>query len=270
MAAEYRTRPFHERFDIEVGADEAKRRFVNRVSNIIFDHFVYSRVSVNDREELKRLIISALGDRYLSTMQTKYLGFLVGTDFYRNLRALEELYQALCGTGLEDELSAWIHGIIRDSEVDLGIDWQPPDFVPTGARLLDDKLVNDQLHWLRDHNYSTVLRPFQEGLSHLMESEQKPQLLGDVVTDMYESVEALAKIVTGRPGKDLSGNAEMFISKVKASDHYKKLLKDYIAYANEFRHAEGLGKPRPSLSRAEAESFVYLTGLFIRLAVQRS
>ena len=84
---------------------------------------------------------------------------------------------------------------------------------------------------------------------------------------MYEAVEALAKIVTGRPNKDLSANAELFISKVKASDHYKKLLKEYIAYANEFRNAEQGPGTRPVASRAEVESFVYLSGLFIRLAV---
>ena len=86
---------------------------------------------------------------------------------------------------------------------------------------------------------------------------------------MYEAVEALAKIVTERP-KDLSANAELFISKVNVSDHYKILLKDYVAYAHKFRHAEDRRGARPMPSRAEVESFIYLTGLFIRLAVQRS
>jgi hypothetical protein len=90
--------------------------------------------------------------------------------------------------------------------------------------------------------------------------------LSDVITDMYEAVEALAKKVTGRD-KDLSENRELFISKVKASDHYKVMLKDYIDYANDFRHAEREGKPKPQLSEREVESFVYLTGIFIRLAM---
>jgi hypothetical protein len=46
----------------------------------------------------------------------------------------------------------------------------------------------------------------------------------------FQSLEALAKIVTERPDKDLSANREMFPVKVKASDDYKQLLKDYIDY----------------------------------------
>ena len=194
----------------------------------------------------------------------------VGSDYYLCLRVLEALYQVLEGKNYQNTLSEKIDRAVRASEVDLGIGWQPPVFVPTGARLLDKSLVNDQLRWLSDPRYSTVYEPFEKGLSHFLETDKKPQLLADVITDMYEALEALAKIVTGRPNRDLSANAETFVSRVKASDHYKKLLKVYIAYANEFRHAEQEGKPRPSISRAEVESFVYLTGLFIRLAVRRS
>jgi hypothetical protein len=78
----------------------------------------------------------------------------------------------------------------------------------------------------------------------------------------------LAKIVTERPNKDLSANAEMFISTLRVSQHHKTLLRTYIAYGNEFRHAEDEGRPRPPLSEPEVESFIYLTGLFIRLAIQ--
>jgi hypothetical protein len=109
--------------------------------------------------------------------------------------------------------------------------------------------------------------PFEKGLRHFLESLNKPDLLSDVVTDLYEAVEALAKIVTGRD-KDLSANREQFLSRVRAAEEYKPLLRWYIEYANEFRHAADRGTPKPSLSAAEVESFVYLTGLFIRFALQ--
>jgi len=126
--------------------------------------------------------------------------------------------------------------------------------------------VNEPLRWLREKGYTTVAAPFEKGLEHLLKSQGNPALRADVVTDVYEALEALAKIVTGRD-RDLSANAETFIAKVKASDAYKVLLKDYIAYANNFRHAAEEARPRPALSAAEVESFVYLTGVFIRLAV---
>jgi hypothetical protein len=72
-----------------------------------------------------------------------------------------------------------------------------------GAALLDQKLVNDTLHWLRGAGYDSVLKPFEKGLHHLLEAHIKKDGLSDVITDMYEAVEALAKKVTGRD-KDLS------------------------------------------------------------------
>jgi hypothetical protein len=52
---------------------------------------------------------------------------------------------------------------------------------------------------------------------------------------------------------------------------YKRMLKEYIEYANKFgRHAGPRGMPKPMPSRKEVEAFMYLTGLFIRLAVSKN
>ena len=87
---------------------------------------------------------------------------------------------------------------------------------------------------------------------------------------MYETLEAMVKVVTGRPAKDLSGNRELFFSKVRASEPYKQLLADYIGYANKFRHPSRDGSRKPQLSEREVESFIYLAGLFLRLALPGS
>jgi hypothetical protein len=162
-----------------------------------------------------------------------------------------------------------ITDILARSEVDLGVRWKSGRFLRTGARSLDNQLVNDPLHWLTDPKLETVRTPYAKGLEHYLRAIRDPQVLPDVVTDMYEALEALAKIVTGRD-KDLSANRESFIRAVGASDQYKILLKDYIAYANTFRHGAGEDKPKPALSAGEVESFIYLTGIFIRLAMQAS
>jgi hypothetical protein len=274
---EGRPRPFHERFDIEVGAEEARQRFVNRVSNSVFDSFIYTTLanslaqSAYYRDVAHRRVANALGLRYANI---KKLDDYVRGDFSRCLQVLEALYQYLIdldqyesGHDFAQRLTAYITEIEQVSEVDLGVRWEPPIFVRTGAQLLDEHLVNEPLRWLSEPQYGSVRKPFSKGLSHYLEATNKPERLADVVTDMYEAVEALAKVVTGKD-RDLSKNRESFIKRIQASDYYKQLLKDYIEYGSEYRHAVRVGRPRPPLSEPEVEAFIYLTGLFIRLAIR--
>jgi hypothetical protein len=150
---------------------------------------------------------------------------------------------------------------------EIEVDRKEGRFLRKGATLLDEKLVNEQLRWLSDKKYESVLNAFSKGLEHFLHAEKRLELLSDVITDMYEALEALSKIVTGRD-KDLSANAELLIKKLRVSKSYKNILKDYISYANGFRHAQKEGRERPRISIREVESFIYLTGLFIRLATQ--
>ena len=158
-----------------------------------------------------------------------------------------------------------IQAIFFISEIDIGIRLHNGQFLPSGSSMLDDRLVNDVLGCLTDAKYAGVESAFAKGLSHFLESLGKPQLLSDVVTDMYEAVEALAKVLCG--DKDLSSNAERFIASIKAPDTYKPILKEYIVYGNKVRHAGTGGRLKPTLTRKEVESFVYMTGVFIRFAI---
>ena len=47
------------------------------------------------------------------------------------------------------------------------------------------------------------------------------------------------------------------------------MLKEYIGYANEYRHGLKQTKQRITPNRNEVEAFIYTTGLFIRLAIQQ-
>jgi hypothetical protein len=271
---------FHQRFNIEVGMDEAKRCFVNRVHNFVFRRFLDSIPSEGDRARIIEDTINGLGAKPRYGVD---LARQIGEDFDRNLEALEYLFNALyssqegyrrCRPPYDDpfdyhrnQLTECVNEILAQSEIDLEIRWQDGYFIRSGAALLDESLVNEPLRWLSANKYDPVRTPFEKALRHFAESLKRPELLSDVITDMYEALEALAKIVTNRPDKDLSALQELFIKEVKASPEYKQLLRDYIAYANNFRHALKEGKSRPNLSQKETESFIYLTGLFIRLAM---
>jgi hypothetical protein len=262
------TDTFHKRFDIEVGLEEAKRRFVHRVHNLIFDEWYWNAIQFIDRDVVVKYIAARLGDAYSST----YFSALHGSgDFLKNLNAIEAMRDFVAGRPTYGpQVARHLDGVVQEildmSEVELGVTYAAGRFQRKGAALLDQRLVNDSLHWLAAKGYESVLTPYRKGLEHLLRSSQQRQVGADVITDMYEAVEALAKIVV-RNDADLSANRERFISEVKASGPYKRLLKEYIEYANDFRHAGEEGKPKPQPSEREAESFVYLTGVFIRLAM---
>ena len=252
---------FHQRFNIEIGLEYAQECFMNRVSNMM--PVIFNAAKGVDRR-LPWKLANALGIEYRG--QDKLEHFL-SDDFYSCLRTLEATYD-LMSDSYKREFDERMKTILSLTEVDLGIQWRDGAFWPSGATLLDEALVNENLKWLSDPKYIAVLTPFEKGLRHFLEAQQQPEKLSDAITDIYEALEALAKIVTGK-NKDLSGNAESFISGLKLSDHYKGMLKAHILYANQYRHAAEPGEKRKPPLPNEVEAFVYTTGLFIRLAIQQ-
>ncbi len=251
--------PFHERFNIQIDIGEARKRFINRIHTVIYDGLFYELANY---EEIKRAVLFRLGERY---QYGHRLESFVTNDFHEHLRLLEAAFFVLpdhARPRMEDRILA----SLTVSEVDLGIRWNEGRFLPSGAKSLDEGLVNEPLQWLSGPEYKGVLDAFQKGLDHFLRSQNNPKLRADVITDMYEAVEALAKKVAGND-KDLSANRQQFLKKVKASEDYKKILKEYIDFACKFRHAPGDKRPKPRISEKETESFIYLTGLFIRLAM---
>ena len=254
---------FHQRFNIEVSLMAARRSFVNRINNFIFANLLkdmYKNRGLNPASRLEEYLCSKLGERWngWGCLQQVLLD-----DYHLHLRAIEVLFK---NPETKDLTNTTIKKILLDSEIDIGIRWDNGYFLPSGAPLLDEKLVNDALGLLTSKGYDGVLTPFRKGLDHFLHSVKNPDRLADVTTDMYEALEALAKIITGKD-KDLSANTELLISKLGVSEEYKPILKAYIAYANEFRHAAEKGQKKDIPPRQEVESFIYLTGLFLRLAM---
>jgi hypothetical protein len=266
-----RTSPsFHRRFNIPVAQAEAEGNFVNRILNFVSLEYPAlqdaSFPAVLDERRKHRLvaIASSLGEQFAT--QTIFEQY-VNHDFYRCLLALESLYHTLS----EPEATKFtqhLESIISQSEVDLGIRWTNGNFLPTGAKVLDEALVNENLQWLSVPQYKNVLAPFQKGLSEFLKGQRDPNKLRDVVRDMYEALEAMAKVTTGRPNKDLSENRELFVNKLRLSHHFAIMLRDYIEYACEFRHGVDASSTRTPPLVQEVEAFIYTTGLFLRLALQ--
>lgn len=260
---------FHKRFNISIDLEEARRRFINRVKELIFGELEASRISVSDYAKILAL---KLGEEVSSLINCDFQGRAYFRkdfyqDFYRVLQSLEALSSFTHGYREKERLDEMIKVVLSLSESDIGVYWKDGQFYPSGAKFLDEKLVNEVLDWINEERYSNVKLPFEKGLSHYLRATNKPELLADVITDMYEALEALAKIITQKD-KELSGNRELFISRLKLHKCYNQILKEYINYGCEFRHAPEEGRPRILPKPQETEAFIYLTGLFIRLGIK--
>jgi len=193
-------------------------------------------------------------------------------DFYNYLRAIEAFHASLdtFDSINRSRLDCIVLYILAISEVDLGIRWENGRFLSSRAEILDQVLVDDPLRWLRSKpGFETVIAPFEKSLRHLVQAKNRPELYQDAIRDAYEALEALGSIITGRQGKDLSANRDLLIKKLGLGERHKKLLSAYINYAHEYRHAEEEPGARKPAGEREAESFVYLTGWFMRLASER-
>ena len=259
---------FAQRFDLKVDLSEAQTRFVNRILTLLF--LGGSQRSLRyggPTEDLKLAIAAQAGVRYNPAAS---LAEMIDNDFARCLQAVEVFYTtAAVGATDPAKTMSGIDTAVRfallEAEVDLGIEWHEGKFSSKGAKVLDENIMNESLRWLSDPAYISVYKPFQKSLRHLLESGKRRELLSDAVTDAYESLEALAKIVC-RNKKDLSANREQFLSKINASKEFKGLLKQYVEFGNDFRHAANPDTLKPTLSASEVEFFIYMTGAFIRMA----
>jgi hypothetical protein len=131
--------------------------------------------------------------------------------------------------------------------------------------LLDRKLVDDPLEWLQQLGYTSVSQPFRKSLDHFLHSKRKPSLLSDAVTDAYDALESMAKEVCEN-NKTFDANREQFIGTIKASQDFKKILKELSQYAHLFRHGASEASPKPNPSTEEVEAFIYAVGLLLRIA----
>jgi hypothetical protein len=271
------TEPFHKRFDIEVKREEAQRRLLERIRTgtmMVLNEIAEARGDINKILEIScftlgerpRYVVHVAGNSGFMSEWDR----IVGDNFSQCLHMTEAIHDAVWKTHKYESvktLTNVIRTALEISEVDLEINWNETIFAKKGAKLLDDKLVNDPLHWLRERKYENVRRPFEKGLNHWMEVHKHHERCGDVITDMYEAVEALAKIITGRD-RDLSANREKFGSEIELPQNYKQMLKEYVDFGCKYRHAAEIVEPREYPSEKDTEAFMYMTGLFIRRAIQ--
>jgi hypothetical protein len=88
--------------------------------------------------------------------------------------------------------------------------------------------------------------------------------LGDVVRACYCVLEGTARQILNN-SKTLDNNKDEILKRAGLSDRWKAVLATYIRYAHDFRHAS---ESRHTITKPEAEAYLYMTGLLIRLIIE--
>ncbi len=264
---------FNEVFGLEDRIEEEKERFVNRVNQKIFNVLDTELLEQFDYPELYESVCFELGvnvhDFRQRELNRDYILFapaaiktITGDNFEKTLIVLCTLYREIkleyLGRPGRQWLSEVVNFILSRCTLDIGVRWKDGFFYPSGAEELDKPLVEETMTWLKHYpneskNFLTALQCYMMGDS-----------LTDVISNCYSSVEGMARNLLGNQ-KTLDNNKDELLAKINLSDGWKSILANYINYAHNYRHAS---PERHNITKHEAEAYLYMTGLIIRLIIE--
>ncbi|HEX2792570.1 MAG TPA: hypothetical protein VHO23_02550 [Candidatus Paceibacterota bacterium] len=187
---------------------------------------------------------------------------LIGNDFIKTLQVLILLREAVKGTEYVESVDRGIEIALASAVTDIGIRYTEGMFFPSGAKELDKILIEDNLVWLKE--YETVRIQFAATLEHFKKSLTQESARKDAITNAYSTMEGLARAILGN-SKNFDSNSNTVVEHLSLPNEYKNILHYYKEIANQYssRHAGS------SFSHAETEGFIYLTGVLMRLLLQR-
>ena len=260
---------FNKIFGIQETLPVVQSRFVQRINQTAFHNidkmfFVHYKVifeqvcywlGVNAIDRISIANINSFGRQ----LDIPPLRSLTNDEFIPTLQVLVLLHQYYDGHPKEQkEISDSVADALSSAAIDLGVKWNDGMFYPSGANELDEKLVEEPLEWLADFPAERI--DYMKALTGYTNNR-----LDEVVGNCYLTIEGLARNVLNN-GKVLENNRDELIAKIGLSQEWKSLLKNFVNYANEFRrHAS---ENRHNIKPAEAEAFLYMTGLLVRLIIE--
>ena len=263
---------FNKLFGIREDIDGEKNKFIQRVNLTIFSGLEKGLFG-GSYETLFKSVCYELGINstdiirgsnrynYGGSANIPGLRHLTGDDFIETLKILVILYEIINPVH-KLRLNHAIEVTLAASSVDLAVRWKDGLFYPSGAKELDEKLINDNLEWL--NKFPDVKQFFSTALSHFANSLPNVSARKDAITNAYTALENIAQIVLGNK-KTFEKNSDELVTLLELPTEYKNVVFYYkqIAHGYSSRHA---GSDIPYL---ETEAFVYLTGILLRLISQK-
>jgi hypothetical protein len=149
--------------------------------------------------------------------------------------------------------------------LEIGYVFAKETLIKKGAEELDEKLILENMTWLS--NYPNARTLFHTSLTRYL-SKDYP----DAITNAYSALESLSKTFLSKDKRldSLDTRAEL-IKALDLKGNWGKLLYDYAELAHDVssRHGKSEGKGPEAVSPELVEFYIYLTGTFVRLIVQK-
>ncbi|MGA2823579.1 MAG: hypothetical protein ABSE72_08650 [Bacteroidales bacterium] len=148
-----------------------------------------------------------------------------------------------------------IEGLLKLSGTELGISYKSGMFFPKGEELLDHELIEYSLSSLSSYPNE------DKDLRNALENYRAGSKYG-VIENCYRCIEGLSRQILNNKGTLIDNKIDL-IKSSGLSNHWKKILANYIDYGNEYgRHAS---ENRHDFSQFEVEAYLYMTCVLVRL-----
>ncbi len=274
---------FNSRFGLaEPDQNEIKQKFLSRVNSLIFSWLNNDAEFKNS--DIVEFLSLELGESWDEVFKKDSYGrrginlnSISKNNFFRTLRIIEECYKFILSGGVKNNnphvwdhtkrVTVWnfnsrIEKIFVLSEANIGIFWKDGKFYKSGAKELDKKLIEDPLDWLS--KYPKVKERFDVSLDYFKKSQKNKNARKDSITNAYSAIESLSKEVL-KNKKNFEKNSNLIVDYLNLPNEYKNIFHYYKQIAHEYssRHSGS------EFEHVEAEAFIYLTGLLIRLILQK-
>ena len=181
-------------------------------------------------------------------------------DFEKFILFLQSIFWLDLDSEVKEELYLGFKEDIKLSMLDIRIGKTSSGiiFYPKGAKLLDEKLVNENLGWLT--SYPTAYENFKSAL----EKHQNKIYQRNLIDDLRLSLESILKRILNNRGrlekqeKLLGEYLEREKVPKELRNMYWQLIDYYAKYQNNY------AKHDDKVNSSEVEFMIYLTGTFIR------
>ena len=269
---------FYKRWNINLSENEMWSAFKNKTMNSITNKLGRDFCRSRDlRNEYLDLIGQSIEHADILRPSSRLMAYFYKTPVYSALNNennttqnyiyyLERLFHVTTiSEEIKDSLFKDFENVIKETGISISLTKSSHGvlFYPAGIKLLDSKLVNDNLQWLQDYpeaykQFEGALQLYQKGgnldrslLDNLRFSLE--QLLKKILSNDAPLEKQLSNLGTFLAGKKI--NTEI-------SNMYVTLIDYFTKYQNNnVKHDEGYD-PK------EVEFVIYLTGAFMRLLLQ--